>query len=125
MRRAVLVAMMSMVIVFGHGNAADDAKDSTFMQLKLKNSQAVLEGLALNDFKRIETGGEYLLMLSRKAEFQHLPTAEYKRQSDAFAREAETLIKMAKDKNLDGATLAYVQMTITCVECHKHVRASK
>jgi hypothetical protein len=32
------------------------------------------------------------------------------------------MVKMAKDKNLDGAALAYVQLTMSCVNCHKYVR---
>jgi hypothetical protein len=98
---------------------------NVFMQLKLQNAQAVLEGLALNDFKRIETSAEYLWMLSKKTEFQHRKTPEYKHYSDAFGRDAETLMKMASEKNLDGAARAYVQLTLNCVDCHKHLREVK
>ena len=31
----------------------------------------------------------------------------------------------AKAKNLDGATLAYVRLTMNCIECHKYVRDHK
>ena len=31
---------------------------------------------------------------------------------------------IAKAKNIDGATLAYVQLTVNCVNCHKYVRES-
>ena len=29
------------------------------------------------------------------------------------------------DKNLDGAALSYVDMTLMCVKCHQHVRETK
>jgi hypothetical protein len=32
------------------------------------------------------------------------------------------LVRAAEDKNLDGATLAYTQLAISCVQCHKIVR---
>jgi hypothetical protein len=32
---------------------------------------------------------------------------------------------MAREENLDGATLAYVELTINCVACHRHVRSVK
>ena len=35
------------------------------------------------------------------------------------------LIRAASDKNLEAATLAYTQLTISCVNCHKLVRAAK
>ena len=51
-----------------------------------------------------------------------IQTPEYQQRSDEFRRHARALTKAAQDKNLDGATLAYVQLTLACVECHKHVR---
>jgi hypothetical protein len=46
----------------------------------------------------------------------------YEVQTNNFRRAAETLIQKAKAKNLDGATLAYVDMTVTCVRCHQYCR---
>ncbi len=37
-----------------------------------------------------------------------------------FANKA--LVHASREKNLDGATLAYVQLTLSCVNCHKVVR---
>jgi hypothetical protein len=31
----------------------------------------------------------------------------------------------AGKKNIDGATLGYLKLTTTCVECHKHLRETK
>jgi hypothetical protein len=42
--------------------------------------------------------------------------------SNDFRRSADSIVQAAKAKNLDGAALAYVDMTLTCVRCHKHVR---
>lgn len=113
------VAALPLVRGFGDDKPTDR---NVFMKLKLQNAQAVLEGLAVNDFKKIETGGEYLWMLSKKTEFQHRKTPEYKQYSDSFGRNAETLVKMASEKNLDGAARAYLQLTMNCVDCHKHLR---
>jgi hypothetical protein len=38
------------------------------------------------------------------------------------ARSDKALIKNAEDKNLDAAALSYVDLTLTCVKCHKHLR---
>jgi hypothetical protein len=35
---------------------------------------------------------------------------------------AESVAQAAKNKNIEGATLAYMDMTMVCVRCHKHVR---
>ena len=48
--------------------------------------------------------------------------AIYAQQADEFRRIVDKLEKAAKAKRLDGAALAYVDMTMSCIECHKHVR---
>jgi hypothetical protein len=42
--------------------------------------------------------------------------------SNDFRFNAETLIQNAKDKNLEGAKLAYLGMTLSCFHCHAYVR---
>jgi hypothetical protein len=93
------------------------------MTAKLKNSQTVLEGLTLNDFAKVQKGGEELLRISKEAQFRKiLNTPRYDLHAHSFQRAAETLIEKAKAKNLDGATLAYLDMTLSCVRCHQHAR---
>lgn len=42
--------------------------------------------------------------------------------SNEFRRSAENVAQAAKNKNIEGATLVYMDMTMVCVRCHKHVR---
>ena len=51
-----------------------------------------------------------------------LNSAKYELHANSFQRSAELAIEKAKAKNIDGATLAYLDMTMTCVRCHQHVR---
>src|SRR5204863_284991 len=51
-----------------------------------------------------------------------LMTPLYVLYSAEFQRVADNLAKNAQDKNLDAAALSYVELTLTCVKCHKHVR---
>lgn len=93
------------------------------MAAKLKESQLLLEGLTLNDLPKAQKSAEALLKISKEAQFRKaLNTARYELHANNFQRAAETLIEKAKEKNLEGATLAYVDMTITCVRCHQHTR---
>ena len=95
------------------------------MKRKLANSQKVLEGLALNNFDEISKHGEELIALSKLAEWKVLKTPDYELSSNEFRRSAAELVKNAKGKNLDGVTLAYVNLTFTCVRCHKYVRETR
>jgi len=102
---------------------ADDTKTLKALMLKkLDNSQRVLAGLALGDFEQMNKHADELIQISKAAEFRVLKTPYYELYSNDFRRSAETLTLMAKGKNLDGCALAYVEMTLTCVKCHKHVR---
>ncbi len=100
----------------------DRNKVSALMQRKLHESQKVLEGVALSDYDKIGKHAEELLDISKVAEWRVLKTPRYETYSAEFQRTAENLIRHAKDKNLDAAALAYVELTLTCVKCHKHVR---
>ena len=92
------------------------------MRKKLTHSQKVLEGIAVGDFKLIENNAEELIVISKKASWKVLNTPSYEMFGNEFRRTAETLIKNAKEKNIDAAALNYVDLTLTCVKCHKYVR---
>jgi hypothetical protein len=104
------------------GEAREPGKASELMQRKLACSQKILEGLALNDFKKMEQNADELISVSKLAEWRVVRTPTYELYSNEFRRTAETLGRRANEKNLDGAALAYVELTLTCVRCHKHVR---
>ncbi len=117
----------------GGGAAAqkDDAKKKPagsrsahkeFMRKKLDSAQSILEGLALEDFKRIAKGAAELKAASTSAEFNVINDGFYNAYADKFRRTTEKMTKAARENNVDGATLGYLDMTLSCVECHKYVR---
>src|SRR5262249_49907270 len=92
------------------------------MRRKLQRAQKVLEGVALKDFEMIAQNAEELVAICKEAQWKVLKPPRYEIYSGDFRRNAEALIANAKDKNLDAAALSYVDLTLTCVKCHKHVR---
>lgn len=95
---------------------------SAFMRLKLGHAQNVLEGLATEDFEQIAKGAQRLSLQARDEAWMVFQTEDYLRQSMEFQRIADTLLDAAHDENLDGAALAYVQLTMSCINCHKYTR---
>ena len=127
---AVLLVTVGFPSFTGYGEeqkTADDPpkKVRDLMHKKLENSQKILEGIAINDFKLIAKHADELIDLSKQVEWKVLKTPQYEIHSNQFRRSAETLIKDAKDKNLDAAALTYMEMTLTCVRCHKYVREER
>ncbi len=92
------------------------------MVSKLKSAQAILEGLAMKDFTKITRSADKLIDLSRTEEWFLLKTPRYELHSNEFRRAAEKIVRKARDKNLDGAALAYFDMTMSCLRCHEYVR---
>jgi hypothetical protein len=107
------------------GGREDKDKVAELMHRKLVKAQKVLEGIAVKDFKLIGDNAEELIAISKEAEWKVIKTPRYEMYSNEFRRAAESLIDNAKDKNLDAAALSYVDMTLSCVKCHKHVREVK
>lgn len=95
------------------------------MQRKLDHAQKVLEGIALANFGIIEREADLLYQLSEASTWNVLTTPEYLRFSGDFRDAAAALQDEAKARNLDAAVLAYLQMTTTCVQCHKHLRGGR
>ena len=123
----VLALLLGIPVLSGHGGEPkkDNKQLHDLMQRKLAASQKVLEGIALNDFKTISKQADELIDISKQAEWRVLKTPQHELYSNDFRRVAENLGKSARDKNIDSATLNYVELTLTCVKCHKHVRATR
>ncbi len=96
----------------------------TFMRAKLESSQGVLEGLVTDNFDKVLAGAEKMAVMSTAAEWYVVPGEEYKRRSEVFRAAAQRLGQMAKAQNSDGAALAFMQLTMSCIDCHQAVRGA-
>ncbi len=129
-RKLLLIGAVLCLVFAAFGGATGQPKTekdkvSALMRKKLEHSQKVLEGITTQDFKMIASNAEELVEISKEAEWKVIKTPRYETHSNDFRREAEDLIKAAKEKNVDAAALAYMDLTLTCVKCHKHVREER
>jgi len=93
-----------------------------FMRRKLDLSREALQGIVTEDFPLIKKSAVGLEKMSRQAEWEVFHLDEYNHFSAEFRRIARSMGKQAEEKNIDGAAMAYVQLTMSCVECHKFTR---
>ena len=61
---------------------------------------------------------------SQAADWQVRQTPEYQQFTMDYARHAKALGKAARDRNVDAATVAYFQLTVSCVNCHRYLRGA-
>jgi hypothetical protein len=129
-KRSTLLAGLAAACLFVAGNAQEPPAVrpdvvGEFMRAKLRHSQDVLEGLTLEDFDKIARGAQELALASQASSWQVLQTEDYARQSAEFRRSCDSLRSAAKAGNLDGAALAWMEVTMKCVQCHKYVRGQQ
>ena len=112
-------------LLFAGRTAQAQNRLSEFMQAKLTHSEKTLEGLAKGDFELIAKHSQAISLLCEDELWAVLQTPEYLERSNEFRRNVNEITNAARKKNLEGATLAYVNATLNCVSCHKYVRATK
>ena len=93
-----------------------------FMREKLEQSQKLLAALATEDYFTLEKVSQRLSEMTRDANWQAFQNPDYSAFSASFRGQANALTKAAKERNIDASTLAYVRVTMSCVDCHKWVR---
>jgi cytochrome c556 len=128
MRRLTLLAAASLFLVPATAIPQEPAVKLSrpeLMKQKLIAAEKVLEGLALEDFDAISKHSQRLSLLTLEESWNALSTPDYRRESEEFRRAADALTDAARKKNLDGSALAYMQVTMKCVTCHKYVRSQK
>lgn len=95
---------------------------SKFMRRKLDYVRDIVTGLSVEDYNQIKRASQDLMLLSHETDWKVLTTPEYMKASSDFRETVARLRQAGEQKNLDGATIAYFEVTLNCVRCHKQLR---
>lgn len=95
---------------------------SFWMEQKLRLSKDLLAGLATADFEAIGKSAEIMNGLNRMEKFVRRNPEGYRDQLKQFNMANKALMRASRNENLEAATLAFNQMTISCVSCHQSLR---
>ena len=98
--------------------------NKVFMRAKLQSSGKVLEGIVTRDFKLIDEGARDMQEMSRAAGWPQAKDDTYVHYGIEFRRLCGKLSSLAKEKNLEGVSFTYLQLTSSCITCHDHVFSS-
>lgn len=93
-----------------------------FMRKKLDASNKVLEGLMTDDFDMIEKASDDLLKISMEERWRISADPTYGRFSREFRSTIKKLKTKAKKDSIDGTALAWMDVSMSCIECHEWVR---
>lgn len=103
---------------------ADDGKSSLdkFMHQKLAASTQILKGLMIEDLKLVADNANELLDMSKEERWRASNDMMYLQHSTQFRIAVDDLYKKAEKNSIDGASLAWVNVTMSCIKCHEWVR---
>lgn len=129
LRLLMLVLISAAAVVTMAADPAKDTKEQkalgTLMEKKLEYSKQVLAGLTREDYDLVVKNAKAMNLMTELQKFFRADTPEYFAQLKIFEFANNELVRLAEEKNLDGISMAYVQLTLSCVNCHKYVRAHR
>lgn len=123
-RPAAVGALLLSLAATTSGSAQRPGLDE-LMRQKLNHAQALVGAVVLGSHGPVERAADELLRLSEASTWSPLQTPQYLHHASVFREAARSLAEEARARNTDGVSLAYVEMTLACVQCHKHVRGAR
>lgn len=95
---------------------------SFWMEKKMEYSQDILRGLVRGDFEKVAEKAEQMRVVSKIEGWIRGKKPGYRAQLQVFEFANNEILRQSRAKNLEGTTMAFQQMTASCVSCHRILR---
>jgi len=99
-----------------------DSVTDTLMKAKSGYAHRLLDAVVQEDFDVIQDQAFRLKAVAETAQWRASEVPAFVREADSFIRATDRLYQAAKEENGDAAALAYMDVTLTCIHCHRHLR---
>ena len=125
--KSVLIVLIAVVLIAATAAEAQGPTTALnrVMRQKLEHSQAVLAAVVTSNWVELERHSRALAQATDDPAWTVLRTPEYAKQSEAFVRAANDLVEAAGRRDQEAAPLAYVTLTMRCVQCHRYVARAR
>ncbi len=118
----LLLVVASSCLISTADETNKEREPSYWMKQKLKYSQNILSGLTKADFQVIRENAKLMKGLNRIEHFVRRRPQGYRTQLKLFQIANIALIRSSDREDLSAVTLAFNQLTISCVKCHQLLR---
>ena len=130
MRISLLLGALLLATMWGRAVGQQDEppvkeeqrRFNIWMQVKLKESQEIFSAVALADYDTICESVDELRLLNTIEGFVRNKDPKYRAQLRAFEYAISEIRRQAVRENIEGVTLGFHQLTLSCVNCHKRLR---
>ena len=123
--RPVCIGALLLVLAATTIGSAQRPRLDELMRQKLARAQALVGAVVLGNHAEVERAADVLVRLSEASTWSPLQTPQYLQHAATFREAARSLAEEARARDIDGVSLAYMEMTLSCVQCHKHVRGAR
>jgi cytochrome c556 len=97
----------------------------SLMKAKAGYAHRLLDAVVKGDLDTARGQAFRLKAVAETADWNVMSTPDYARETEEFVRATDRLLRAAETRNLDAVALAYVQVTLSCVRCHRYVRSHR
>jgi hypothetical protein len=119
---AIACAGLALVAFAFQSTKQDPVK--ALMKAKTGYAHRLLDAVVAQDFDAVREQAFRLKAVAETADWNVLATAEYARESEDFIDATEGLLDSAKARNGDAVALAYMDVTLSCIHCHRYIKAN-
>lgn len=120
----ILIGLWVGVALLAGSQTEREAKPSEeIMWKKLDLSHGSLDAIALDDFEALEAYASDLRALSLAGDLNISDTESYRANSARFREAADAMGRAARARDSEAAALAYVELTLRCLGCHRELGA--
>ena len=95
------------------------------MHKKLVITQKILEAVVTSRWITLEAQSKELEALTNDPGWMVLKAPEYAQQSATFRQAVRALREAAVQRDLEATPQAYIAVTLSCVQCHRHLARNR
>lgn len=118
------VLALSLLVISVLQTAAQTPVES-LMQAKAGYAHRLLDAVVLGELETVRDQAFRLKAIAETADWSVIDTPEYVRESEAFIRATERLQQSASSGNHEAVADAYVEITRSCVRCHRYMSSRR
>lgn len=123
--RRIWIAVLALTAIGAAGTALqiqDDPTTKTLMKAKTGYAHRLLDAVVQEDFDVIREQAFRLRAVAETADWKASQNPAFVREGEAFIQASDRLLQAARDENGDAAALAFVDVTLRCVHCHRQLK---
>jgi hypothetical protein len=127
MKFDIRLALVVLIIVATTGATpwAQALRMKQVMRAKLDHSQRILEAVVTSNWQLLDQESRQMGLVVREPAWQALAMPEFIRHSEAFLRATQDLSEAASARDLERASLGFVSLTASCVNCHRYLARAR